>query len=215
MDLNIANETNENDESILNCLVRGVTSQSRIRWFKDGELINLNNPFKTFKHKTTLTENNLMKSTLTIPNSVDLDSGSVTCAVSDKNYELKKSIYLHLNKRPEVVLSPQSITTNFKETVTIDCYANTRDAINSSNLTFSYNWRNSTGFINQLDRDQMIQDLYPTGSRLTILNITKPTEYSCHAYNLLGFSSKSIFVDVVGGNDSDDRPKGKIEILFK
>ena len=156
-----------------------------------------------------------MKSTLTIPNSVDLDSGSVTCAVSDKNYELKKSIYLHLNKRPEVVLSPQSITTNFKETVTIDCYANTRDAINSSNLTFSYNWRNSTGFINQLDRDQMIQDLYPTGSRLTILNITKPTEYSCHAYNLLGFSSKSIFVDVVGGNDSDDRPKGKIEILFK
>ena len=196
-ELSILNSTqlNEGDEIVISCFIKGITTPINITWFKDEELINLDTKFRSLKHKTSFLNNYLMKSTLAISNSVYLDSGSFTCAISSNGYELKKSTNLQLNKLQQPILGELSINANAKDNITIDCYTNAKDY--NLNLLFGYNWIKNGQLVNQLNGKEIVQDLYPTGSRITILNVTKPLKYKCILTSLIGTSSKEIFVDVI------------------
>lgn len=203
IELNFENSTqlNEGDNITINCLIKGITQSINVKWFKDYEIINFNTKFRTLRHKISFLSNDLMKSTLSIINSTYLDSGSFTCSVFSDHYELKRSINLQLNKLQEPILSQNSKTAKFNENITIDCYTNARDynlnSINQNRLTFGYTWLKNEVLVNQLNGFEIIQDLYPTGSRITILNITRPTKYKCVLTSLLGSSSKELFVDLI------------------
>lgn len=213
--MNIENRTLFDDEIKLNCIVKGITVPNKVKWLKDGETINFDSKFRAFKHKISFIANNIMKSIFTIQNPVYLDSGSFSCIVSDDYYELRKSVYLQLNKLQQPILNPLSITAKPEDNVTINCFTDTKDYNLDSiehrtgnsygNLTFGYNWLRNDGLIDQLnDKKIIIQELYPTGSRLMILNITKSAEYKCILTSLLGTTSKEILVNVLDSSSSDE-----------
>lgn len=177
---------------------------NKVKWLRNGELINLNTKFRVFKHKISFIANNIMKSTFIIQNAVYSDSGVFTCLIIDDNFELSKSINVQLNKLQKPILNPITLTTKSGDNITIDCYTDTKqynlNSIDSKtgNLSFGYNWLINDEFINQLNnKNIIIQDLYPTGSKITILNITKSTEYKCLLTSILGSTSNEIFVNVI------------------
>lgn len=193
----------EGDDVTINCLVNGITSPVNASWFKDDELVNLGSPLRRFQYKTTFPSSNTMKSILIISNASYSDSGAFTCVVTSDNYELKKTANLQLSTLQEPNLSVLSMTVNSGENLSIDCYTNTKDynldsiKDRDSRLVFGYNWLKNDRLVNQLEGNEQVQDLHPTGSRITVLNVTKPVNYKCILASLLGTSSKAIFVDVM------------------
>lgn len=194
----------EGDNVTINCLVNGITSPVNASWFKDGEPINLESPFRAFRHKISFPTSSTMKTSFSIPNSSYSDSGAFTCVVASDNYELKRTVNLQLSTLQEPNLSPLSMTVKSGQTLSVDCYTNTKDynldSINRDSragLVFGYNWLRNDRLVNQLEGNEIVQDLHPTGSRITILNVTKPLKYKCILTSLLGTASKEIFVDVM------------------
>ena len=196
---------NEGDNVTIHCLVNGITSPVNASWFKDDEPINLASPFRAFRHKISFpTSSSTMKSSLTIPNSTYSDSGAFTCVVASDDYQLKRTINLQLSTLQEPKLSPLSMTVKSGQSVSVDCYTNTKDynldSINRDSragLVFGYNWLRNDRLVNQLEGHEIVQDLHPTGSRITVLNVSKPLKYKCILTSLLGTASKEIFVDVM------------------
>lgn len=195
---------NEGDNITINCLVNGITSPVNTSWLKDDELINLDSPLRKFQYKTVFPSGNTMKASLMIPNSSYSDSGAFTCVVASEGYELKRTVNLQLNTLQEPQLSALSMTVNSGDSLSVDCYTNTKaynlDSIkrdSRDSLVFGYNWLKNDRLVNQLQGNEQVQDLYPTGSRLTVLNVTKPVKYKCILTSLLGTSTKQIFVDVM------------------
>ncbi|VDI49705.1 Hypothetical predicted protein [Mytilus galloprovincialis] len=158
----------EDKSMTLSCVARGRPSIT-FKWFKDGYLLDLRFDVSLFRKRAQET---------LIPASRD---GTFTCEARDGEKAENKSISINVLTVPLVDLYPLSISVVEGESMSIICMSPEDTAKN-----FTYTWHSGRTYIPPGQPDQIVEDLFPTGTRLFVRKINKSANFSCTVENKAG-----------------------------
>lgn len=107
--------------------------------------------------------------------------GTFTCKVSDGHRTENKSLPVNVLTVPLVDLYPLSISVVQGDSASIICMSPEDTAKN-----FTYRWHSNDKTIHPGRSDQIVEDLFPTGTRLFVPNLNKSANFSCTVENKAG-----------------------------
>ncbi|CAL1285808.1 unnamed protein product [Larinioides sclopetarius] len=182
----------EDSELSLACITQG-SSAMQVRWFKDGATINVQTSYRSMW--TTLVPKNSKDqytAILGFEKAHVLDSGEFICQVSDWGTIQNKSIQVSVVTKPQAQVMPLTATVRQGERIVITCLS--QDDVQGS---FGYNWVKNNHILNPSVEPEMVEDLYPAGSRLLILSARASATYTCIVTSTAGSTRKDCSVTVI------------------
>ncbi|XP_035213408.1 cadherin EGF LAG seven-pass G-type receptor 2-like isoform X3 [Stegodyphus dumicola] len=182
----------EGTELSLACITQG-SSAMQVRWFKDGASINVQSSYRSMW--TTLVPKNSKDqytAILGFEKAHVLDSGEFTCQVSDWGTIQNKSIQVAVVTVPQPHVTPITSTVNQGDRVVITCLS--QDDMYGS---FGYNWLKNGRILNPSAEPEMVEDLFPAGSRILIQSARASATYTCIITSTAGATRKDSFVTVL------------------
>lgn len=143
--------------------------------------------------------NGLYTSLLNIEKVHVLDEGTFTCKVNDWGFSVNKSIQINVKLLPNPTLVPLSATVVQDEDIIMFCYSPEDNFARK----YGYNWLKNGEILNPIIRNEVIEDLYPTGSRILIKKIRHTATYTCIVSTSAGTTLKNAIITVLSnGNRS-------------
>lgn len=130
-----------------------------------------------------------------------LFTGEFICQVSDWGTIQNKSIQVSVVTKPQAQVVPLTATVKQGERMVVTCLS--QDDVHGS---FGYNWVKNNHILNPSVEPEMVEDLYPAGSRLVILSARASATYTCIVTSTAGSTRKDCSVTVISA-------KGKIAYL--
>ncbi|KAF8789287.1 Adhesion G protein-coupled receptor B3 like protein [Argiope bruennichi] len=182
----------EDSEMSLACITQG-SSAMQVRWFKDGAAINVQTSYRSMW--TTLVPKNSKDqytAILGFEKAHVLDSGEFICQVSDWGTIQNKSIQVSVVTKPQAQVMPLTATVKQGDRMVITCLS--QDDVHGS---FGYNWVKNNHILNPSVEPEMVEDLYPAGSRLLILSARASATYTCIVTSTAGSTRKDCSVTVI------------------
>ncbi|XP_071145191.1 uncharacterized protein [Mytilus edulis] len=175
----------EDKSMTLSCVARGRPSIT-FKWFKDGYLLDLRFDVSLFRKRAQETlipasRDGILRSVITFDHVSPLDRGTFTCEARDGEKAENKSISVNVLTVPLVDLYPLSISVVEGESMSIICMSPEDTAKN-----FTYTWHSGRTYIPPGQPDQIVEDLFPTGTRLFVRKINKSANFSCTVENKAG-----------------------------
>ncbi|GFT33938.1 uncharacterized protein NPIL_645991 [Nephila pilipes] len=187
----------EDSELSLACITQG-SSAMQVRWFKDGAAINVQTSYRSMW--TTLVPKNSKDqytAILGFEKAHVLDSGEFICQVSDWGIIQNKSIQVSVVTKPTAQVIPLTSTVRQGERMVITCLS--QDDVHGS---FGYNWVKNNHILNPSVEPEMVEDLYPAGSRLLIHSARASATYTCIITSTAGSTRKDCSVTVISAKGS-------------
>ncbi|XP_015925435.1 uncharacterized protein [Parasteatoda tepidariorum] len=182
----------EGSEMNLACVTQG-SSAMQVRWFKDGAAINVQTSYRNMW--TTLVPKNSKDQYTVIlgfEKATIHDSGEFTCQVTDWGTIQNKSIMVSVVSVPEPQVVPLTSTVAQGERIVITCLSE-EDVFGN----FGYNWLKNGRILNPSVEPEMVEDLYPAGSRIIIHPARASATYTCIVTSTAGAVRKDSTVTVL------------------
>ncbi|CAC5367520.1 unnamed protein product [Mytilus coruscus] len=175
----------EDKSMTLSCVARGRPSIT-FKWFKDGYLLDLRFDVSLFRKRAQETlipssRDGILRSVITFDHVSPLDRGTFTCEARDGEKAENKSIAVNVLTVPLVDLYPLSVSVVQGESMSIICMSPEDTAKN-----FTYTWHSGRTYIPPGQSDQIVEDLFPTGTRLFVRKVNKSQNFSCTVENKAG-----------------------------
>lgn len=164
-------------------------------WYHDGVPIDFNistirNIWRVVLPKNV---NGILTALLNVEKAHALDAGIFTCRATDWGFTLNKSIEINVKLLPNPVVTPLTATVFYGNQLLIFCYSPEDNLLKN----FGYTWLKNGELLNPLREKEIIEDLYPTGSRLLIHGAEKTTTYTCIVSSAAGATHKNSIVTIV------------------
>lgn len=122
-----------------------------------------------------------------------LDAGKFTCVARDWGFVVNKSIDVSVKLLPVPNLTPLAATIWNGDNMIIYCL--------SSEDTFSrkygYTWLKNGEILNPKRGGEIVEDIFPTGTRLLIRNARHTARYSCILSTTAGTTVKTSVITVL------------------
>ncbi|KAG8181874.1 hypothetical protein JTE90_007199 [Oedothorax gibbosus] len=183
-------------ELSLACLTRG-SSAMRVSWLKDGHPID---PQGTPHIWTTLVPKNSRDqytAILGFDKAHVLDSGEFTCQVTDWGSVHTRTLRVSVVSFPRPKVVPITATVAVGERLVVTCFSD-----DEGTTSLGYNWLKNGRILNPSVEPEVVEDLFPGGSRLLIQTARASATYTCIVNSVAGGSRKDATVTVIaaGGN---------------
>ncbi|XP_068086168.1 uncharacterized protein [Anabrus simplex] len=186
----------ENDEFILSCVAQG-SSYMTFRWYKDGVFVNESKSIRNmWTRLLPMDSQDQYTALLGIERATRLDEGLYTCQVVDWGMQQCKALRVEIMVRPEVRVSPMSITLEKGNNVNIKCMSPN----DQRHEKFGFNWTKNKALFRMIPGKEVWEDLHPSGSILKIYNAQKSSVYTCLVQGSLESQSISTRVEVVNSS---------------
>ncbi|KZC14505.1 Brain-specific angiogenesis inhibitor 1 [Dufourea novaeangliae] len=181
-------EVHLGDQLILSCVAQGSYSIN-FTWYKDNMLVNISKATREIGYKHLPNDaSDLHTYLLTIEKTTLLDAGQYTCQVADWGVQQCKSMYVDVKDEPDVKVMPMSATIDKGGSTQLTCMTP-----NMPNIGIGFGWTKNKALLKLEPGSEVWEDLYPTGSILTITNSQKSAIYTCNVAD----KSMSVRVEIV------------------
>ncbi|XP_064625990.1 uncharacterized protein LOC135486819 [Lineus longissimus] len=185
---------------MLVCVTRG-SSRIKFKWLKDGD------PIDVHKSRRNIWETNLPKTddekymaVLNIDKVTRIDKGTYSCVTDDWGDTANKSVYVSIIPKPHIDVSPKTTTVVRGRKVTLTCLSH--DDISGN---FKYTWlRDGFGMEIPSENLEIVEKIFPTGSRLTIRRSIVSATYTCIVKNIAGQATAVSKISVIGVKNIKD-----------
>lgn len=118
--------------------------------------------------------------------------GEFTCQVSDWGTVQNKTIQVSIASVPQPHVAPVTSTVHLGDRVVITCLS--KDDMFGS---FGYNWLKNGRILNPSAEPELVEDLFPAGSRIVIQSARASTTYTCIITSTAGATRKDSTVTVL------------------
>ncbi|CAG0891242.1 unnamed protein product [Cyprideis torosa] len=176
---------------VISC-VAVASNDVEFEWSKDGCPIDINHAYRNasieLMPKNSFDE---FTSKLTLYNISHVDAGLFTCKVNDWNRTHERSVLLVTAGPPRVELNPRAVSAAPDTNVTLTCIAE-----EDKSGRYGYTWSHRFKIVNERDPKIVIEDIYPSGSKLISINVTGRTTYGCKVTNDYGSTELLARVEV-------------------
>ncbi|XP_076333592.1 uncharacterized protein LOC143237832 isoform X2 [Tachypleus tridentatus] len=163
----------EGVEMFLKCIFFS-SSVNSVKWRKDGFPINIDLDKRIWTKVLPKNSKDQYTAVLGISKVHILDSGIFTCEVTDWGMVQDKKLNIAVVSAPQSLLVPLVQTLREGEKAVITCL--TKDA---SLRNVGFNWLKDGRILNPSKQPELIEDIFPTGSRVVIHSVKKSATYSC------------------------------------
>ncbi|XP_067123304.1 uncharacterized protein [Centruroides vittatus] len=180
----------EGTEFSLACIAQGSASMS-FKWFKDGAPINVHTPYRTiWTSQVPKNSRDQYTALLGFDRTNILDSGVFTCQVSDWDNTHNKSLQVNVISAPLFLLEPLTATIYQGQSFIITCIPETYGK-------FGYTWLKNGKVLNPSLQTELIEDLYPVGTRLLVHSAKSSVIYTCIISSNTGTTKKDSIITVI------------------
>lgn len=180
----------EGTEFSLACIAQGSASMT-FKWFKDGAPINIYTPYRSiWTSQVPKNSKDQYTALLGFDRTNVLDSGIFTCQVSDWDSTHNKSLHINVVSAPLPLLEPLTATVYQGESFIITCVPKTYDK-------FGYTWLKNGKVLNPSLKTELIEDLYPVGTRLLVHSAKSSVVYTCIISSNTGSTKKNSIITVI------------------
>lgn len=121
-------------------------------------------------------------------------AGEFGCEVTDWNRTERRAVHVHVIPVPHMEVTPLSSTLTAGSPVAITCLS--RD---DEFALFSYTWKRNGDDMIRGANEEVVEQLLPTGSRLSIPSLKEPAVYTCTITSQAGSISDDAYVAVLNG----------------
>ncbi|XP_023222070.1 uncharacterized protein LOC111623639 [Centruroides sculpturatus] len=182
----------EGTEFNLACIIQG-SSDIKVKWYKDNRPINVDTLYRNI-WMTLVPKNSKQQYTAILGfDKIDiLDSGVFTCEVIDWGIIQNQNITVTVTSTPKPKIHPLTATVKEGENVIITCLSE-----ESVYGNFGYNWLKNGKILNPSSEPELIEDLFPTGSRIILQSIITSTVYTCIITSSAGAIRKDSVITVL------------------
>ncbi|XP_067141249.1 LOW QUALITY PROTEIN: uncharacterized protein [Centruroides vittatus] len=182
----------EGTEFNLACIIQG-SSDIKVKWYKDNRPINVDTLYRNI-WMTLVPKNSKQQYTAILGfDKIDiLDSGVFTCEVIDWGTIQNQNITVTVTSTPKPKIHPLTATVKEGENVIITCLSE-----ESVYGNFGYNWLKNGKILNPSSEPELIEDLFPTGSRIILQSIITSTVYTCIITSSAGAIRKDSVITVL------------------
>lgn len=119
-------------------------------------------------------------------------SGTYKCQVKDWGVIQEQSVTIQVITPPRVAIIPMALTVSKGENVSILCLCGVH-----YNTKIGYHWVKNDVILDFLKGPEIVEDIFPSGSRMTILGIESSATYTCIASGMSGETKVSSRITVI------------------
>ena len=121
-------------------------------------------------------------------------AGEFTCKVQDWNETRIKSLQVTVLKRPHIQVLPLAVSVLKGDAISCTCLS--RD---DETGDFVYTWWRDEEILEAGPNDEVIEDMYPTGSRVRVRSAHISAVYTCEVQSPVGKSQEQCHLSISSG----------------